>query len=433
MLHMIKRAMAFVLAFACLFTCAFAENGNNVVATYNGGEVLLSEIEAALESELNMLLSTMNIYRQMTGGEMYTPTEDDYNKVRETIATAQARFEILLSKMPELGVSDFTEEEKASLKKEAENYYLENIYAYMQQGISMEDAAYYLATQGLTVEMLYDNFYRSAIQEKVTAALEIDETVTDEDIQAKYEQLTSNYEKNYAKAPTQVETSANSGNTVYFMPENMRYVKHIVIISENEALVSEYNTAIQKLMAYESEYATVTAATYQPKYDAIVEKAIKEECLENIDIWEAKVEDLKERYLESVRDEIDQILSAIENGESFDHLIETYSDDPGSKVEPVKSNGYLVYENSAIWDEAFIEAAKALDNVGDVSEPAVGTLGVYIVKYESQPQSGKAGLDDVKEAVIQSVLSERRSNNFASLAEAWFAEGNIQVNLDAFK
>ncbi len=335
--------------------------------------------------------------------------------------------------MPELGVSDFTEEEKASLKKEAENYYLENIYAYMQQGISMEDAAYYLATQGLTVEMLYDNFYRSAIQEKVTAALEIDETVTDEDIQAKYEQLTSNYEKNYAKAPTQVETSANSGNTVYFMPENMRYVKHIVIISENEALVSEYNTAIQKLMTYESEYATVTAATYQPKYDAIVEKAIKEECLENIDIWEAKVEDLKERYLESVGDEIDQILSAIENGESFDHLIETYSDDPGSKVEPVKSNGYLVYENSAIWDEAFIEAAKALDNVGDVSEPAVGTLGVYIVKYESQPESGKAGLDDVKEAVIQSVLSERRSNNFASLAEAWFAEGNIQVNLDAFK
>lgn len=428
MSNTVRKLFALILALTFLFTCALAE-GDKVVATYNGGEVTLAEVENMIESESNMLVSSFSYF---TGGAPYTLTEEDLANIRKSVITAQAKFEILLSKMAELGVSDFTEEEKSVLRQNAEYYYLENVYAFMQQGMSADEAAYYLNSQGITPDSLYDNTYRNAVMSKIAGALSIDENVTEEDISSQYETLTSNYEKNYASSPASVESAANAGDIVYFMPENMRYVKHIILIPEDEALVSEFENAANKLTAYETEYAQITSPSYQARYDAIVEKAIKEECLENIAIWEENLKSLQDKYLEAVKPAADEILLALENGESFDALIETYSKDSGSMQEPVKTNGYLVYENSVIWDKAFIETAKALENVGDVSEPVCGTLGVYIVKYESQPESGKAALENVKDAVVASVLSARRSDAFSAQTETWYNEANIQVNLEAF-
>lgn len=427
----IKKLFALMLAITCLFTAAVAES-DRVVATYEGGSVTLSEIDKMLQSEISMMTATLDYYRQMMGAGSYELTEEDYMKLRESVAVAQAKFEILFSKMSELGVSDLTDEEKSALRQNSEYYYLQNVYSLTQQGLSANDAAYYLSSQGISLDSLYDNSYRNAIMSKISDALYIDETVTDEDIASEYETIVQNYEKNYASSPASVESAANSGQTVYFMPENMRYIKHIIVMPDDEDLVSEYEAVVNELMTYETEYANITSAAYVPKYDEIVEKAIKEECLENIALTEDKLAELQVKYLEAVKPITDEILLALENGESFESLIETYSQDPGSMQEPIKTNGYLVYENSTIWDKAFIENAKALENVGDVSKPVCGSLGVYIVKYESKPEAGRIALENVKDEVVSSILSGRRNDAFKAQSEAWYAEANIQFNKEAF-
>lgn len=427
-----RKILAFALVIASVFTFALAENGDKVVATYNGGEVTVKEVENDLNVEISMMTTTMNYYAQLMGEGAYTLSDEDLESIRKYVVEAYAKYEVLLNKMKEMGIADLTEEEKTNLRANAEYYYLQYVYSYVQQGISADEAAYYLDSQGMSIESIYESSYRNAIQSKIVNALTVDETVSDEDAIAKYEALVSDFETNYAGSPQTVESYANSGNTVYFMPEDMRYVKHIILIPEDEALQDELDNVVSDLMTYEAEYASLTSASYTPKYDAIVEKAIKEECLENIELAKKAVEETQAKVLEAVMPEANEIQEALKNGESFDSLIEKYSDDPGSFSEPIKSNGYLVYKNSTTWDEAFINAANALENVGDISEPAVGSLGVYIVKYESAPALGKADFEVVKDAVIASVISVRKTEAFNTQSAIWYEEANIQLNLDAF-
>lgn len=432
MVNTYKKILALALVIFSLFSCAFAEGGDKVVATFNGGEVTIDEVQNDLNVEISMMNTTLNYYAQLMGEGAYNMTEEDLKNIREYVIEAYAKFEILLNKMHELGIADLTDEEKTNLRANAEYYYLQYVYSYVQQGISADEAAYYLDMQGMSIDSIYENSYKNAVQNKLINALSVNEEVSEEDMQAQYEALVSEYETNYAKNPQTIETSVNSGNTAYFMPENMRYIKHIILTPEDETLADELEASVNQLTSYEAEYANLTSASYTPKYDDIVEKAIKEECLENIENAKKAVEAAQAKVLEAVLPEANEILAAIENGESFDSLIEKYSDDPGSFNEPIKSNGYLVYKDSTAWDEAFINAANALENVGDVSEPAVGSLGVYIVKYESEPVSGKIDFEAVKDAVAASVISARKSEAFKAQAEVWYEEANIQINLDAF-
>ncbi|MBR3928705.1 MAG: peptidylprolyl isomerase [Clostridia bacterium] len=432
MRNTIKRTLAFALMIFTLFSCAFAENGDKVVATYNGGEVTLKEVESDIAAEMNLMTTTMSYYYQLAGKGAYNVTEEDKNSVRQYVVEAYAKYEILLNKMKELNIDDLTEEEKNTLRVNAEYFYLQNVYSYVQQGMSADEAAYYLNMQGMTIDSVYESSYRNAIQMKIVNALSVDENVAEKDILSKYETLTADYEKTYASAPLSVESYANDGQTVYFMPENMRYIKHIILMPEDEALSNELSEAADQLSAYKAEYASLTSESYEPRYDEIVEKAIKEECLENIELSEKTLEEIQAKVLEAVMPKANLILDAIKNGESFDSLIETYSNDPGSLKEPIKSKGYLVYKDSTVWDEAFVNAANALENVGDVSEPTVGSLGVYIVKFESEPAVGKAALETVRDAVISSIITERKTEAFNTQSAVWFEEANIQVNLDAF-
>ncbi len=432
MINTFKKFLALALVVACFFTCAYAENGDKVVATYNGGEVTAKEVENDLNVEISMMTTTMNYYAQLMGEGAYTLTDEDLAGIREYVVKAYAQYEILFNKMKEMGIADLTEEEKTNLRANAEYYYLQYVYSYTQQGISADEAAYYLDSQGMSIDSIYESSYRNAIQTKIINALSVDEEVSDEEALSKYETLVSEYETNYAAAPQSVESSANSGNPVYFMPENMRYIKHIILIPEDEALQTELKNAVNRLMTYESEYASLTSASYTPKYDDIVEKAIKEECLENIENAEKAVKEAQAKVLEAVTPEANEVLEAIKNGENFDKLIEKYSDDPGSFNEPIKTNGYLVYKDSTTWDEAFLNAANALENVGDISEPTVGSLGVYIVKFESEPASGKAAFETVKDQVIASVISDRKTEAYKTQSEVWFEQANIQLNLEAF-
>ncbi|MBQ2433382.1 MAG: hypothetical protein II266_03045, partial [Clostridia bacterium] len=250
MVNTYKKILALALVIFSLFSCAFAEGGDKVVATFNGGEVTIDEVQNDLNVEISMMNTTLNYYAQLMGEGAYNMTEEDLKNIREYVVEAYAKFEILLNKMHELGIADLTDEEKTNLRANAEYYYLQYVYSYVQQGISADEAAYYLDMQGMSIDSIYENSYKNAVQNKLINALSVNEEVSEEDMQAQYEALVSEYETNYAKNPQTIETSVNSGNTAYFMPENMRYIKHIILTPEDETLADELKASVNQLTSY---------------------------------------------------------------------------------------------------------------------------------------------------------------------------------------
>ena len=95
-------------------------------------------------------------------------------------------------------------------------------------------------------------------------------------------------------------------------------------------------------------------------------------------------------------DEVEEKLAA---GEDFDALMEQYGQDPGMQTSPAKENGYPVSADSTNWVTEFRDAAMALENVGDVSEPVRSEYGIHIIKYVSDAVEGEVGLDAVRDAL----------------------------------
>ena len=79
------------------------------------------------------------------------------------------------------------------------------------------------------------------------------------------------------------------------------------------------------------------------------------------------------------------------------------------QTSPAKENGYPVSADSTNWVTEFRDAAMALENVGDVSEPVRSEYGIHIIKYVSDAVEGEVGLDAVRDAPERSSLPRSRT------------------------
>ena len=102
----------------------------------------------------------------------------------------------------------------------------------------------------------------------------------------------------------------------------------------------------------------------------------------------------------------------------------------------MKSNekGYAVAADMTGFDSAFVEAAMALEKVGDYSGKVKGTsYGYYIIRYESDEAEGPIALDEVKESISSSLLTTKQNNYYNECIDKWVEESGIKVDLNALK
>jgi len=111
-------------------------------------------------------------------------------------------------------------------------------------------------------------------------------------------------------------------------------------------------------------------------------------------------------------------------GEDFDALMAQYGTDPGMQQEPNKSLGYLVGKTTSFVQE-FKDAALALTNAGDLSEPIKSDYGYHIIKLVAKIAPGERAFDDVKDAYIAGKLNELKEEKFQSELDAWMKEAKI--------
>ncbi len=128
---------------------------------------------------------------------------------------------------------------------------------------------------------------------------------------------------------------------------------------------------------------------------------------------EAELQELIDAGLEKIKPLTDEVYDKVLAGEDFDALIEQYGTDQGMTVEPAKSEGYPVFVGSGTIPE-FEEAAMALENPGDISEPVGAQFGYHILKLERIQEPGVIPVEDVRTLIEEELYYQNRRRSGGS-------------------
>lgn len=233
-----------------------------------------------------------------------------------------------------------------------------------------------LKANGLTYEGyiadLEESLRDQAIGDKYVDSLLADVTVSEEEIQAYYDEKVAYYEDRYEEDVGNYYDDyssyiTNGGLQPLVVPEGYNYYKHILVMNPEEG--------------------------EEKDVDAIIA----------------------------------EIYEKIEAGEDFDALIEEYGEDPGMQSEPYKTEGYILSEaNASDYYEEFSEAALALENEGDITPEAVeSTSGKHIIKKLGPVEAKTISLDEVREKIEELVQQEKEDALYADYLAQWKEEVKI--------
>ena len=437
-----------------------SETLSSVLVEYDGGTLTAMDIMPAFYGDYSYM-------SQLYSAMGYSIDAETANTILEDAVQSELENRAIAAQFEARGLSlSVTEDEIAQEADEAYQSNYEYALEYASGDSDEERAAnaeLILFSEGYTPEymrsMVLSGYQAEAVQADVEA--EIAE-VTDEELQAAYEEKLAADEETYTETPTAIESDATDASSVIcWRPEGYRAVKHVLVIPEDDVLqaVTDARDALdaaeEELASLEEELAAAndavpadeeaadeeTAAADEAAADeeaAAEDARPAEEIQADIDAKVSEIEQLEQdcadaeaACLESVSDVTDEVYAQLEAGEPFDDVMAAYGEDPGMQSEPSMTTGYYVSAGSTTWDPNFTAGAMALANVGDYSaEPVISTSGVHIIYYSADVPAGAVPLDEVRDALYDQTLEQMREDHYAEELAAWVEALNPVYHLD---
>ncbi len=403
----LNRILALCLVLTLAWSCcaAFAEETaeNPVLLTVDGEDIALN----AINDVLNDLV-----------GAGYA-NEGDYSLAIEYAIQDK----VLQSKIAELGLDQFTDEEMEALRADAHAEWEGAIDSYVDYFLTedtdearaqaREDGAAYYSAYGYSEEGLLDSLKLSASYDKLEQhVLEGKDTaVTQEEIRAEFEATAASHQAAVEGNISLYELYQNYyGMDFWYVPEGYRGIIHILMKVDDE-LLSAYQDA-----------------------QAAYEESVTDEVPEGDPELKAAMENAKDAVLASKQAEIDDIYARLAQGESFESLIAQYGEDPGMENASYLAEGYKVHKDSVVYDPVFTSGAfsEKMQKPGDTSDPVVGSYGIHILHYLRDIPGGIAELtDEISAEIEQSLYTEKTNAFYAEALETWIAEHDIVYHQEA--
>ena len=414
----LNRLLALLMALMMTFmavSCAAAEDAAaevsdaDVLVTVNGTEITRGEI---LDIASNLLYN----YSQ----QGYDTSDQSLVSYVSSIAVEFAiQYALLDQQAALLGYDQFTDDERAAIEADANAQWTEIVDMYVSYygGLTAEsteedkiaaraEVISLLETNGYSYDILLDTLLENATYERLEADMVAGAAVTEEDVQAYYEELIAQDEAQYANDAASYEYMTQYyGETAYYTPAGYRGIIHI-LLEVDETLLSEY----QGLAA------------------ALEEQENAEEGIETTEepVTQEQVDAAKAAILASVQPTIDDINTRMQSGESFETLITEYGTDPGMLDPANLTNGYAVHMDSIVWDPAFTNAAFSIENIGGWSEPSLGSYGIYIAYYLRDIPAGPVELtEDLKNDLQAELLAQKENELFTAKLNEWYEAAEI--------
>ena len=500
---MIRKVLCLVLALALCGAMAFAEEDGDLQAQLDAANERIAELEAQVE--LYQPYYDAQVIVEYDGGvvflddilEQYAGVDSQFSSYygvsladygydtvyKQLIAETLLQDAVLEAKAAELGLDQLDDETMAGLTEEAAaNFesYVTSVWDYfasddLTDEEIREDCVAYLESMGYTEDALLESLIDNYVSEQLYNYITADVTVTEEDIQAAFDELVAEQEASFADDST-YNTSRNNGDTIVWNPEGYRMVRHVLIkFTDDQAtryseLQDTLDTLNEELEALQTAAEEAAAATDESTTEATDETAAEataeatdeaagetapeataeatdeaaaettgetaeateaparteEEINAEIADVEAELTALYEELLPTAQEVID----AFNSGTSFSDLIDQYNEDPGMENEPTATNGYAVSANSTAWDPAFTEGAMSIESIGEISEPVYGQNGIHIIYYDSDIPAGAVDLETVRAEIEESALNTKLNDTYDNTLAEWVEAVNPVYHYD---
>ena len=391
---------------------------------------------------LSVVQSSLDDTLDMAGALYEAPIEAQDREAG--IAAAIDKFVtmgLIESKLAEAGKNDFTKAEDEMLKSAAQSKYEELwqiLYQRMQQSneeVSEEDVTAAMDAEGYTVEAIYDEY---VVTERNHRAVELfcqDVTINQEQVDAYYEERFVAPERERYKDDVALfeEEIVATNSESFYIPEGYRYIRQITLDypksatlaakREEKALTGamrDLANALQKLSIAATQVEDLNdLRDLRAEYDSANAVAMK--CRED---WLAKMEAESEPLLRETFQAIEERFAA---GIDFKTLINDYSTDKTEKN--LSGDGYLFHPDSTSWPEAFVAAAVALENPGEISKPVYSETGIHILFYASDAPAGDHVLtDEEREQLNSATLQYYQNERLLELCDAWKSDYDIETH-----
>ena len=419
-------------------------DAKTVILKMGDKEITKAEVQEATQNELASLYQT---YASYYGTQLDITDPDVVASAQSTAVTGLKQDMVLRAKAAELGLDQLTDEEKAHAKEDAESgwetakSYVQNYYLTEEQkaleGEELEKAIQeQLDSFGVTMEDYEKTAADEIVDQKLRDYAVQDVSVSDEDVKADYDSKVAADEEKYKENAASWTTASNNGTTtLYYTPAGIRRVKQILIkfkeddqtaINDANGKITDANsriTAANNKISAAQETIDSEAAAEEDKTQAEADKA-------------AATEELNTANADLEAAQADAVLEALkENPDSWDQLLEEKNEDPGMKAGAVNAEkGYAVCEGMTSFDSAFVDAAMALNSVGDISGKIRGeTYGYYIIKYVGDDTEGPVDFESVKDALHDALLKTKQDETYTAAVNQWVEEAGIKEDLGALK
>lgn len=347
---------------------------------------------------------------------------------------------LFFQKAAELGFDQLTEEEQATLQQDAQIELDSQISSWISANLTLaadaseedkaaarEQAIAALAEQGYTLDAVMAFQKDNLTFDRLYADMVKNAQVTEEEIEAAFQQQVEADKEAYADASYYEMVSTYYGVTPYYTPEGYRGITHI-LLPVDETLMQNYQGLQAALEEAQDEAEKAAEAAEAPDAEPTAEASAEPT---QAPVTQADVDAAYAAILASVQPTVDEIKAKLAAGTPFADLVAEYGTDPGMTVEPTRSEGYSVHMDSIRYDPAFVQAAFSVDHIGDVSEPYVGSYGVYIVCYVRDVPAGPVPFTDaIKAEVTQSLLATKENQLFSETMNQWVSEAQVTYTAD---
>lgn len=425
------RLLALTLCAALLMTCAVvAEEPTEAPQATEVPDVavaIVGDVEV-MKSQVDTIAYNLQSYF----GQSYDITDESIAASINQMALDMAiQYEVMEQKARELGVHDPSEEELAELTASVDQEWTDLVeYAAATYFGKTDDstdeekssadlnALALLESMGYTKAMMEEQAKENFWYDKLTAMLVEGATVADGDVENYFNELVKEDEAQYKDNVLMYEYMTQYyGQPSYYVPEGYRGIVHI-LLNVDEELMNNYSELAAQL---EEQISAMEAGDAEAESDA-----------DTAPVTQEQVDAAYDAILASVQPTVDEIMTQFRDGTPFAELIEKYGNDPGMTVEPTKSEGYSVHQDSVVWDPAFVKAAFSVENVGDVSDPVVGSYGVHIVQYLRDVPAGPVDLtDEIRSELYETLMADAENKLFDEKVSAWVEEANVQYTAEA--
>ena len=410
------------------------------------------QVKAAAQQEL---INKAQTYSML--GYAYDMTDPaNIAEAQEAAVKALKEDLTLTAKAAELGFDQLTDEELEAVKAKAQESYdnmVNTAKQYVEGKDEMDEAALTEAAvkmaedAGYTMENRTESATKDAVSAKLKEYAVKDVAVTDEEIQAEYDSKVESNKETYAENAASWAAAANNGyTTLYYTPAGVRRVKQILIkfkdedqtaIKDANTKLSDANTArsaAQDKVDAAQKVLDTEGITDEVKTQAEADLAAANQELDEADkallAANQAVTDATDKAFANIDEKADAVVAQLAEGGDWQKLTDEYNEDTGMKDN---EKGYAVAAGMSGFDAAFVDAAMALEKIGDVSPKTKGQYGYYIIRYESDEAEGPVALDTLKETISSSLLNTKQNDTYKATLAQWVEEAGIKVDMNALK